>query len=621
MIELRRIILVDWYLFRAQQVDMRGMTAIIGPNGAGKSAIIDAVQTVLSGASMASIRFNPSAQSNVRSKRTLRDYCLGVVSLDEKGERSEPTRQHAYTYVILVFQDVTGGPAVSLGVAFAASASRSDETCEARFIIKGAVTKDDVLAALDDDEVETLQWHAVRTAMRARKIDVDDAFSSATDFVAESLRALSPAGFPLDPRRFQRAFRNALLLKPVDNPTEFVRNYVLDVQPIEVDRLRRGIEHWRSLTHRIEELKAQSASLAVVLRIVSRAIENERVIATTSWQIARLEWEKFRREARRQEEALAQLRTAARNAEVEATTAAARHGTLEAEHKSIELSIRTSDAEQLAQMYESDKTAALSKRANAMAPLKDLESLIASIKKAVELNLLVRRDDLLHALLSAVVIARSRAPLSEWDKTLPDDWKDSTSHLDAALAAVDQERLAAVRKTFSDVHFNARVATRDLQDRIDQIDSNLKRMDQGLSPIERGTRDLIDQLRSHGIEAEPLCDVVEIREDKWRMARRSRLGTVAGGAHRRTQSSRPGPRDLPGGRRIFIPARRGDQHDQDRKHQTVRKRVAGTDHQHGKPACAGLPELSPWPAHDGGDHGQDGRRRERHHAGPHDAGR
>jgi hypothetical protein len=27
-IELRRILLVDWYLFRAQQVDMRGMTAM-----------------------------------------------------------------------------------------------------------------------------------------------------------------------------------------------------------------------------------------------------------------------------------------------------------------------------------------------------------------------------------------------------------------------------------------------------------------------------------------------------------------------------------------------------------------------------------------------------------------
>src|ERR1700731_4338756 len=106
MIELRRIVLVDWYLFRAQQIDIRGMAAFIGPNGAGKSAVIDAVQTVLTGASMTSIRFNASAQSNVRRKRTLRDYCLGVVSLNEKGERSEPTRPHAYTYIVLVFEDL-----------------------------------------------------------------------------------------------------------------------------------------------------------------------------------------------------------------------------------------------------------------------------------------------------------------------------------------------------------------------------------------------------------------------------------------------------------------------------------------------------------------------------------
>lgn len=524
MIELRRIILVDWYLFRAQQVDMRGMTAIIGPNGAGKSAIIDAVQTVLSGASMASIRFNPSAQSNVRSKRTLRDYCLGVVSLDEKGERSEPTRQHAYTYVILVFEDLEDGSAVSLGVAFSASASRSDEACEARFIAKGALTKDDILASVGDDEVETLQWHAVRNALRARNIEIDDAFSSATDFVAESLRALSPAGFPLDPRRFQRAFRNALLLKPVDNPTEFVRNYVLDVQPIQVDRLRRGIEHWRSLTRRIEELKAQSTSLAGILRIVARAVENERVITVTNWQIARLEWEKFLRDARRQEENIAQLKSAAAKAEVEAVAASTRHSTLETELKAVELSINTSDGEQLAQMYESDRNFTVGQRANAMAPVREIDGLIASIRKAVDRNLLVRRDDMLHALLSAVVVARGRAPLSEWDKTLPDDWKDSASYLDAALVAVDQERLAAVRKTFSDVHFNARVATKELQDRIDQIDSNLKRMDQGLSPIERGTQDLMDQLRSHGIDAEPLCDLVEIRDDKWRMAAEAVLG-------------------------------------------------------------------------------------------------
>jgi chromosome segregation ATPase len=524
VIELRRIILVDWYLFRAQQVDMRGMTAIIGPNGAGKSAIIDAVQTVLTGASMTSIRFNPSAQSSVRSKRTLRDYCLGVVSLDEKGERSEPTRPHAYTYIVLVFEDLSDGSPISVGIAFSASASRSEETCEARFIAKGALTSDDLLASLGDDEVETLQWHAVRTSLRARGIEIDDAFSSATDFVAESLRALSPAGFPLDPRRFQRAFRNALQLKPVDNPTEFVRNYVLDVQPIQVDRLRRSIEHWRFLNSRIEELKAQSASLAAILRIVGRAMENERTIAVTNWQIARLEWERFRREARRLEELLARLNRNVAGAEVAATSAATRHSTLQINFSRVELSIKSSDGEQLALIYESDRNLALSERTHAMSPVKEIDGLVTSISTAVERNLLVRRDDLLHGLLSSVVIARGRVPLSEWDKPLPAGWNEAASHLDAALAAVDQTRLDAVRKVFSEAHLTAWSATKTLQDRIEQIDSNLKRMDQGLSPIERGTRALIEELRSQGIKAEPLCDLVEIRDDKWRMAAEAVLG-------------------------------------------------------------------------------------------------
>src|SRR5207253_1601115 len=113
MIELRRILLVDWYLFRVEQIDLAGLVALIGPNGAGKSAIIDAVQTVLTGANMLSIRFNPSAQNTSKSKRSIRDYCLGVVSLDEKGERSEPTRGHANTYIVLVFVDLETNEALN----------------------------------------------------------------------------------------------------------------------------------------------------------------------------------------------------------------------------------------------------------------------------------------------------------------------------------------------------------------------------------------------------------------------------------------------------------------------------------------------------------------------------
>jgi energy-coupling factor transporter ATP-binding protein EcfA2 len=199
MIELRRIIMIDWYLFRAEQIDMRGMTALIGPNGAGKSAVIDAVQTVLTGANMSSIRFNPSAQSNAKSKRSIRDYCLGVVSLDEKGERSEPTRSHAYTYVVLGFEDVEDGSTTSVGIAFAASSAKGDESCEARFLVRGPIDMSDLLAPVGADEVETMQWFAVRTALRSKGIEVEDGYSSASEFVEEVLHALSPAGFPQRP--------------------------------------------------------------------------------------------------------------------------------------------------------------------------------------------------------------------------------------------------------------------------------------------------------------------------------------------------------------------------------------------------------------------------------------
>lgn len=346
MIELRRMILVDWYLFRAEQIDLAGMTALIGPNGAGKSAVIDAAQTVLTGANMHSIRFNASAQSTSRSKRSIRDYCLGVVSLDEKGERSEPTREEGYTYIVLGFVDIESGQAINLGVTFSASASRSEERCEARFMVRDTlVDLRDLLEPLDGGEVETRQWHAVRQLLRARGLRVEDDFGSASDFVAESLRALSPAGFPLDPRRFIKAFRNALLLKPVDNPTDFVRNYVLDIPTIRVDRLRRSIELYRELTGKIENLKAQTASLAQVHRIVGRIFDNERAINVTEWQIARLKWERFRREVRQLQAELKHLRAETETRHQEAVRATARQSRIDLDLSHVELTLKTSDGE------------------------------------------------------------------------------------------------------------------------------------------------------------------------------------------------------------------------------------------------------------------------------------
>lgn len=525
MIELRRILLVDWYLFRAEQIDLAGMTALIGPNGAGKSAIIDAAQTVLTGANMLSIRFNPSAQSAAKSKRSIRDYCLGVVSLDEKGERSEPTREHAYTYAILGFVDVERGDALNLGVAFSASAQRADEICEAKFIIQGdLIDQEDLLESLGGGDVETRQWHAVRMLLRARGLDVNDDFGSAAEFVEESLRALSPPGFPLDPRRFIKAFRNALLLKPVENPTDFVRTYVLDVPTIQVDRLRRSIELYRFLTSRIEGLKAQTVSLAQVQRIVGRINENERVIRVSEWKSARLNWELFRRQVRQLQTDLKRLRSDAESKRRDLVLTEARLARIEADYTQVELTLKSSDGEQLALMYEADHSLKLSEREKAAAPIKTVENLVRCIEMLTERRIIAGRDDLLHGLLSAVTLAHKPVSLAAWKTELPDGWEEPAAHLDAALAAIAMEPLARVQKLASDGLFLAQKEGHDIQERIDQIGRNLQRLDDGLNPIEPGTHALLVALEKASIPAKPLCDLVEVRDQKWRMAAEAALG-------------------------------------------------------------------------------------------------
>jgi len=87
---------------------------------------------------------------------------------------------------------------VMLGVAFQ-HPPRGVTSPASPLIAKGALTKDDLSPRSATTKSRRCSGMRSATALRARDIEVDDAFSSATDFVAESLRALSPAGFPLDP--------------------------------------------------------------------------------------------------------------------------------------------------------------------------------------------------------------------------------------------------------------------------------------------------------------------------------------------------------------------------------------------------------------------------------------
>jgi uncharacterized protein YPO0396 len=132
---LNRIILVQWYLLEAIQIDIEGNTAIVGPNAAGKSSILDAVQAVLMGGDQRMMRLNASAGE--KSKRSLMEYCLGIVresnSTDDVDADLQP-RSSATSYIVLSFIDTDTDEETTIGLAMHAQLAGRVFEIDGRFI-------------------------------------------------------------------------------------------------------------------------------------------------------------------------------------------------------------------------------------------------------------------------------------------------------------------------------------------------------------------------------------------------------------------------------------------------------------------------------------------------------
>ena len=89
---------------------------------------------------------------------------------------------------------------------------------------------------------------------------------------------------------------------------------------------------------------------------------------------------------------------------------------------------------------------------------------------------------------------------------------------------IESDALAAVQNAVADAFIKAQVDIQKLQTRIEGIDTNLKRLKEGRSPIDDGTRALMQALKAAGIDAEPICDVVEVTDEKWKVAAELALG-------------------------------------------------------------------------------------------------
>lgn len=259
MYELTRLSFHNWYVFEVLDLDVAGMIAVIGPTGAGKSAILDGVQVVITGNNGNFIDLNPSAGE--KSDRTVLSYCLGQVSDFDRGA---PKRERCETILALTFRDAATGEPLTIGLLLHADHSERTETVRTHFVVRGYAFSFEDFIERDDDGDEFVVSH--EEIIERLKKSHGKAFTlhpRSTQFVAEYLAAMRPRSSP-DARLFLRSFNNAVLAREIRDPTDFVRRFVLEADPLNVERIRSSIETWRSMEKRAEELEMEIRDVRVV---------------------------------------------------------------------------------------------------------------------------------------------------------------------------------------------------------------------------------------------------------------------------------------------------------------------------------------------------------------------
>ncbi|MCZ4093301.1 SbcC/MukB-like Walker B domain-containing protein [Sinorhizobium psoraleae] len=544
MIELRRIVLVNWHLMARADLDLAGDAAILGKNAAGKSTIIDLIQAVMAGGSSKFYRFNRSAgESGQRSERTLAGYCLGQLNDDTF------LRPDARSYIALVFEDTDGKRRpVTLGLAIEALRGQSAEVV-GRFVADGVRLDTGMLIDEKDGASRPAEWRAVKRRLEQACNSCDGRLHAPDDvrtFIREYMRVLFTNKLRGDPERFIRTFVAALSFTDMSSVEQFVKKHLLEPSPIDIAELRDSIQRYQeikktigNLEERLEALRAISLQIEEFIKLVNEEADC-RAVEKTALLV----------------EALGTLLGNIRDKRLKLDELRMAEAELDRVKEEIEREEQTQEAirRQLA------ASGAQARRNEVERQIKDLERESAAVMERISqrhlsaaraVQLLTLRDRL--AIINPGELIRALERVEEASRGVtPPQWPRDPAGMEAMLAAVAEaarSRMEKVTHQRDDAIYQKRV-----------IDSEIKRDSEQLEAARRGkvlldsaTVRFMEALRREGMRPRTLCEVAEVVDEHWRDAVEALLGrdreTVIvdpDHAYRATEILRRGRGDYPG---------------------------------------------------------------------------
>ncbi|WP_415900598.1 SbcC/MukB-like Walker B domain-containing protein [Neptuniibacter sp. QD48_11] len=511
MKQLNRIILVNWYVLGAVEIPIKGNVAVVGPNGSGKSSLLDAIQTVLMGGNKRHLSFNASAGE--KSERSLRTYCLGF--LDDDGKKNT-ARHDSLCYLALSFFDTETAKETTVGVAISASTASADEDVLGRFILP------DCSVSLDDFTEKTGEgrlpkaWDQVRDHLYKQCPDMILEKRSSR-FVRELVTHLSyDPEMPNDDDKFVKNFKNALKFVPIDSPTRFIREFVLDENIVHVGAFRKSLDEYRAMETKTREVANRIGELEKVQELCNGIQRNVKNAAEYEWVVHETRFE---------------------NADLKKEDAAERLEDNQAKEEQVQVDLEKKSEELNQIMQNLAEARAELNTSDSAHKVKALESSITA--KTHEINVVKERIQGVYNLMRTTVGFAENSELlpekfrpvveqcvEQWrsgQDIMADLWPQSPVEVDNVLESLKLQ-VEGVRRDIARRYEHSVIRINELRSEIQNQKSAVEALKQGHAPVRRNTRELMELLQEYGIESTPICELADINDDKWRIAIESFLG-------------------------------------------------------------------------------------------------
>ncbi|MGJ8648492.1 MAG: SbcC/MukB-like Walker B domain-containing protein [Marinomonas colpomeniae] len=520
MKKLNRIVLVNWYLLGAEEINIRGNTAIIGPTGSGKSSLLDAIQTVLTGASKRHLNYNASANDGKASGRSIRSYILGMIDSGQENAKAFGTqpRQDATSYLGLVFEDSITGKESTIGLALSASLSTPEEDVLGRFVLPNyGVRKTDFIDALEGKSYKAKPWIEVRETIKKICLDpyIKSGSASATQYINRYLEELSPSTdqlITLD--SFLKNFKNALKFVPIASPTRFVQDFVLAEAPLQVGAYQKSLNEYRHLEAKTLEVSKRIDDLKLIQQDCEKKHQQEQGAINYQWIATEARFDELGSKQDDIQDQYELQKEREEEIEEELTTQASLLKQLQGQLLRFEQQYEHSDVGlKLQQLEQSKKLLVLQSQQDqkAILQVRQLTLLLSSLS--------VFRDVLSN---DTLVLIKE---FSEFDSLISEDGrvqgnlKPLTQKLSMLNKLLDTEKSQVFGKR-SELNRNIL----NLKDECKQLESDVSSLKGGVSPLSQNTKRLIALLKDANITATPLSHLAEVTDRKWQDAIEGYLG-------------------------------------------------------------------------------------------------